>query len=219
MDATEHLRVQGQRTRARLVNQPATLSLEQWEQTLSDFNGMCAYCSERLFDVLEHFLPVAVAGTTVKNCVPACYECNHKKRDYVGDQLIELFGSDIIVRIQTYLDEREAGISDHPARFKAQRPVLQDKDIYTINELIECLPCKLTKLYRVAKVNQALVQHIRSGQRTREHNAEKLLSGLSEIYGRPLSIKNVTGLNVMVNKRVEAKERKSGQSQPAGEAA
>ena len=82
------------------------LSLEQWLQTLADFNWMCAYCKACKFQVLEHFLPVNIAGTTAKNCIPACYNCNSIKRDRTGYALYPLFGKEVIEYIAEYLEKR-----------------------------------------------------------------------------------------------------------------
>lgn len=66
--------------RASKAGKPATLTLDEWVHTLTDFNGKCAYCLEADFTVLEHYLPVERAGTTASNCIPACQSCNIRKR-------------------------------------------------------------------------------------------------------------------------------------------
>ena len=106
MKIPEYYRVKAERGRANKVGTPATLTLAEWEQTIKDFNGLCAYCLERPYALLEHFMPVEVAGTHVKNCIPACVLCNMKKRNYIGDALLSVFGNDTIKRIRSYLDTR-----------------------------------------------------------------------------------------------------------------
>src|SRR5258707_13372735 len=165
MSISEHLRAQAQRSRARIINTPASLTLEQWEQTLVDFDGMCAYCLARPFDVLEHFQPIAIAGTTIKNCIPACYKCNHKKRDYMGDKLIAIFGMEVISRIQTYLDAREAATPDYPVRFNAQRPTLQIKQLYALNAPIHSLPPQILALCATPRLDPPLPSHARVPRR------------------------------------------------------
>jgi hypothetical protein len=49
---------------------------------------------------------------------------------------------------------------------------------------------------------------MRDGAKTRRDTVNKLLLAMSEVYGRKLNIRNVTGINVMVNKRLAAKEAK-----------
>jgi hypothetical protein len=89
--------------RARRLDAPSTLTEIEWVQTLADFNGLCAYCLYEPFTVMEHFLPVHIGGTSVKNCIPACRSCNNKKGDAVDERLVEKFGEDVITRIRAYL--------------------------------------------------------------------------------------------------------------------
>jgi len=155
---------------------------------------MCAYCLVRPFKVLEHFLPVAVAGTTVKNCIPACYKCNQNKRDYAGDQLVELFGADTIARIQNYLESREAMTPDHPVKFKAQKPVLQDKDTFKVSELIECLPYRMTEFGRKYDISEVTIARLRDGKPGLRGTINKLLAALSDVYGKTFTMRNVRGI-------------------------
>ncbi len=92
-----------QLSRARKLGAPADLTWAEWSQTLNDFEGMCAYCQKRPYQVLEHFIPLGQpdSGTTVVNCVPACYWCNRLK----GARSPETsrLPSHQIVRVRTYL--------------------------------------------------------------------------------------------------------------------
>ncbi len=119
-----HLRI------ARRAGKPATLSLAEWKQTLADFNGMCAYCLLRPYDLLEHFIPADEAGTHVNNCIPACYGCNKKKRDRTGDKLIEVFDHATIERIKTYLTSRSQQ-PDEPKTERAKQKI-QVKRVYYV---------------------------------------------------------------------------------------
>src|SRR6266487_542183 len=80
---------------------PATLTLPHWIATLDYFDWTCAYCQEQPYKLMEHFIPVSmrdryhpygaiIGGTTVKNCVPACYDCNPRKRDNCSDYIWEV---------------------------------------------------------------------------------------------------------------------------------
>src|SRR6266581_618230 len=100
MKVTEPERVHIHVGIARRAGAVATLTLPEWEQTITDFNGLCAYCQIRPFTLLEHFLPVTTAGTHVKNCIPACDSCNRRKRNYTGEKLVAAFGQEAITRIQ-----------------------------------------------------------------------------------------------------------------------
>ncbi len=87
--------------------------------------------------------------------------------------------------------------------------MLEDKDTYTIQEVYDELTITLTDLARKADLNEVTVARIRDGKPVRRLTINRLLRVLSEIYERPLSLHNVTGINVQVNKRLERKEQKS----------
>lgn len=108
MKLTEKLRVQGQNARARGMKCEGTLTVVEWEQTIKDFDGMCAYCNIRPFVALEHFIPFGQegAGTYVNNCLPACQKCNNTKKNRGIEYTIQKFGSETVVRLQTYLAGR-----------------------------------------------------------------------------------------------------------------
>ena len=54
-----------------------------WQSRISQ--GQCYYCGGRFSAkelTLDHIVPLARGGRSGKgNCVPACKECNNKKRD------------------------------------------------------------------------------------------------------------------------------------------
>lgn len=104
----EKARLQTQLARASAQGLPATLTLAQWLQTLSDFNGLCAYCQQRPFEHLEHFIPIdAGGGTTVDNCLPACGKCNFSKGVSDPDRpQLELFVNSPRERVRRYLADR-----------------------------------------------------------------------------------------------------------------
>lgn len=68
--------------RARKTRQqdlPATLTSEQWRETLEGTDYKCVYCGAP-WEHQDHFVPVSMGGGfTVNNVVPACGECNRKK--------------------------------------------------------------------------------------------------------------------------------------------
>ncbi len=72
----ERRRVARENREAKLRGEPATLTTEEWAETLKYFNKRCAYCGAE-YSVLEHFAPIGSGvGTTKRNCVPACGSCN-----------------------------------------------------------------------------------------------------------------------------------------------
>ncbi len=54
-----------------------------WKNRIA--NGRCHYCQRQFVAAeltLDHLVPLARGGRSTKgNCVPACKECNNKKRD------------------------------------------------------------------------------------------------------------------------------------------
>ena len=76
----EALRVQVQNSRAVRHGKAATLTTDEWLQTVRDFHTKCAYCQLTRFDALDHFVPLELGGeTSASNCVPACRRCNSSK--------------------------------------------------------------------------------------------------------------------------------------------
>src|SRR6266702_2630367 len=120
MKITEQARITQHLGIARRTGVTATLTLPEWEQTIADFDGLCAYCLTQPFTLLEHFLPVNIAGTHVKNCLPACHGCNQRKGNRTSDELVAAFGLATIERIQQYLASRSEQ-TDKPAPTLARR--------------------------------------------------------------------------------------------------
>ena len=114
--AREKARLQTQLIRAQSKGLPATLTLEEWLQTLADFGGLCAYCQERPFEHLEHFIPIdAGGGTTVDNCIPACGKCNYSKGAQDPDRpQLEFFVNDPRERVRNYLAGRGDQMEESP---------------------------------------------------------------------------------------------------------
>lgn len=83
---------------------------------------------------------------------------------------------------------------------------MQDKTTYTLRELYDNLPVTLAELGRRAKLNEVTVARIRDGERSRRGTANSLLRAMSEIYGRDLTLANVTGINVQGGQSASADE-------------
>lgn len=78
----DKVKVIKQRRRARKKSLPNTLTVEQWNQTLNDFNHSCANCGSNETPIhIDHFVPLSSGekGTTVTNCIPLCSKCNCSK--------------------------------------------------------------------------------------------------------------------------------------------
>jgi hypothetical protein len=65
VDLTRERRiVREQCSRAGRIGQAASLTLEEWRETITYFNGKCAFFPEHPYEVLEHFIPVVYGGGT-----------------------------------------------------------------------------------------------------------------------------------------------------------
>jgi 5-methylcytosine-specific restriction endonuclease McrA len=85
-------RVRAQRERAKKLNLPAMLTLDEWLVSLEHWGWYCAYCQNTKAYVLEHFIPLSYgpiegAGTTIGNCVPSCHHCNRLKSNLHPDEV------------------------------------------------------------------------------------------------------------------------------------
>lgn len=85
---------------------------------------------------------------------------------------------------------------------------MENKETYTIQELYEELPITLVELGDRANLNEVTIARIRDGKPTRRSSVNGLLLVLSDIYKRTLSLKNVTGINVQRNLRLERQQAK-----------
>lgn len=110
----ERQRVAVQNARAAQAGLTGDLSLDQWMETVADFNGLCAYCQERPFEHLEHFIPIdAGGGTTVGNVVPACGRCNWSKGSDDPDlPQLTFFSNDPRERVRQYLAARADAVDE-----------------------------------------------------------------------------------------------------------
>jgi 5-methylcytosine-specific restriction endonuclease McrA len=100
----EARKVHNHNSRTRSLQLQSDLTVKQWLFALDHFKEKCAYCQQRKYTVLEHFIPVEVwdGGTTAGNCLPACQRCNGSKSDLHPDDFATLFPSENIVRIKAY---------------------------------------------------------------------------------------------------------------------
>lgn len=58
------------------------LSEDEWIQTVTYFNGCCAYCGSASKITYDHFVPFSKGGSfTQGNIIPACKSCNSSKNN------------------------------------------------------------------------------------------------------------------------------------------
>lgn len=70
--------------RARQLNAPGGgISPEQWQRTLIDSLGICAYCNRTVRLSLDHIEPLALGGAhDIANAAAACGRCNRSKANH-----------------------------------------------------------------------------------------------------------------------------------------
>jgi hypothetical protein len=71
---------------------------------------------------------------------------------------------------------------------------MEQKDMYTLEELYDNLPIALSELGRRGDINEVTLARIRDGYAARRSTINKLLDTLSKVYGIKLSLSNVTGI-------------------------
>jgi 5-methylcytosine-specific restriction endonuclease McrA len=111
-------RLRGQNQRAKQAGARHDLTIEQWLETLEYFEYKCAYCSEE-YEVIEHYLPVRQAGTTVSNCIPACLHCNIMK-DRKNHDLSFYQNKNVIQFIESKGVKISFHLHNYMCRFKSQ---------------------------------------------------------------------------------------------------
>jgi len=73
---------------------------------------------------------------------------------------------------------------------------MQEKSRYTLQELFDDLPISLRQLGIKASVSEVTVARIRDGEAAQRSTVNRLLKAMSEVYGRQISLANVTGVNL-----------------------
>lgn len=86
--------------------------------------------------------------------------------------------------------------------------MLEEKQVYTVQDLFDNLAISIREFSKISNINEVTLARIRDGKSTYRSTANKMLNSFSEIYGRPFNLRNVTGINVLVHKRLEAKQEK-----------
>jgi hypothetical protein len=105
--------LRGQNQRAAQAGARHDLTMEQWLETLEYFDHKCAYCRGE-YQVIEHYLPIPIAGTTVSNCVPACLHCNIMK-DRKGHDL-SFYQNENVIR---FIESKGVRILFHTHKYLA----------------------------------------------------------------------------------------------------
>jgi len=110
---TMEQRLHGQNQRAKQAGTRHDLTMEQWLETLEYFDHKCAYCGGE-YEVIEHYLPIYKAGTTVSNCVPACLHCNILKDRKNHD--LSFYQNENVIR---FIADKGVKIGFHTHKYQA----------------------------------------------------------------------------------------------------
>lgn len=77
----EARRVRRNNRRAEKAGRPGRLTVEEWLAILHQYNWQCGFCKAP-YETMEHKLAIIDGGgTTADNVMPACHECNEKRKD------------------------------------------------------------------------------------------------------------------------------------------
>lgn len=93
-DNPETLYLGSMRGRALKMGAPVELiTVEEIRGLRELYGGLCAYCRKRSGDTLDHLQPLSRGGAhSIANLLPACFRCNHSKKDKT---FAEWFESDV----------------------------------------------------------------------------------------------------------------------------
>jgi hypothetical protein len=69
-------------------------------------------------------------------------------------------------------------------------------EIYDFKKLIDNMPATLSELGRASGVHERSIMRMRDGEAVYRSTANKVLRGLSHVYGKTFTLDNVTGFNV-----------------------
>ncbi len=67
---------------------------------------------------------------------------------------------------------------------------------YEFRKLLENMPANLSDLARASDVHERSIMRMRDGEAVLRGTANKVLRGLSQIYGQTFNLDNVTGINI-----------------------
>src|SRR5437588_10967984 len=92
--------------------------------------------------------------------------------------------------------------------------MLEDKETYTLRELIESLTCSLRQFGKDHNISEVTIARIRDGKPAIRSTINKLLTALSSVYGKTLTLHNVRGISI--RGEVQNKEEKTGTETSTG---
>lgn len=69
-------------------------------------------------------------------------------------------------------------------------------EMQEFRKLIENMPANISELARLAGVSERSIMRMRDGESVLRGTANKVLRGLSQIYGKTFTLDNVSGINL-----------------------
>jgi hypothetical protein len=69
-------------------------------------------------------------------------------------------------------------------------------NMHEFGKLIENMPANLSELARLSNVSERSIMRMRDGEAVLRGTANKVLKGLSTVYGQTFTLDNVTGINI-----------------------
>ena len=69
-------------------------------------------------------------------------------------------------------------------------------NLHDFRKLIENMPANLSELARLSAVSERSIMRMRDGESVLRGTANKVLRGLSQIYGQTFNLDNVVGINL-----------------------
>ncbi len=85
--------------------------------------------------------------------------------------------------------------------------MLEDKETYTLRELIESLPYSLRQFGKDHNISEVTIARIRDGKPAIRSTINKLLTALSLVYDKTFTLHNVQG--IIIRGETQDKEEKS----------
>jgi hypothetical protein len=67
---------------------------------------------------------------------------------------------------------------------------------YEFDKLLQNMPANLSDLARISQVHERSIMRMRDGEAVLRGTANKVLRGLSQIYGQAFTLDNVTGIHL-----------------------
>jgi hypothetical protein len=77
-----------------------------------------------------------------------------------------------------------------------RRSKLVATDKHDFIKLLDNMPANQAELARLSEVNERTIIRMKNGETVLRGTANKVLRGLSQIYGQSFTLDNVTGINI-----------------------